>query len=147
MGHVLPILHPVGQRLEVARGGYVRRVPSISRSIAAPPDVAWRLLTDLDAWPQWGPSVSGASLDTDELRLGSRGAVHTRAGVSLPFEVTVFEDGRRWAWKVAGVTATDHWVEATPEGCRVTFGVPWWAPGYLAVCAIALRRIERLALA
>lgn len=147
MGHVLPILHPVGQRLAVACRGYVRRVPSISRSIAAPPDVAWRLLTDLAAWPQWGPSVFGASIDTDELRLGTRGTVRTAAGVSLPFEVTVFEDGRRWAWRVAGVTATDHRVDPTPDGCRVTFGVSWWAPGYLAVCAIALRRIERLATA
>lgn len=125
---------------------------SISRSIAAPPDVVWRLLTDLEAWPQWGPSVAGASIDTrsndtGELRLGTRGTVRTAVGVALPFEVTAFDDGRRWAWKVAGVTATDHRVEATPDGCTVTFGVPWWAPGYLAVCAIALRRIERLALA
>lgn len=125
---------------------------SISRSIAAPTDVAWRLLTDLDAWPAWGPSVSSATIDTrsndtGELRLGTRGTVRTAVGVSLPFEVTAFDAGRRWAWKVAGVAATDHRVEATPDGCRVTFGVPWWAPGYLAVCAIALRRIERLALA
>ena len=123
---------------------------SISRSIAAPPDVVWRLLTDLDAWSQWGPSVAGASIDTGsndtgELRLGTRGTVRTAAGVSLPFEVTRFGDGRRWAWKVAGVPATDHRVAPTTDGCRVTFGVPWWAPGYLAVCAIALRRIERLA--
>ena len=122
-------------------------MPSISRNIAAPPDVAWRLLTDLEAWSAWGPSVAGASIDTDELRLGTRGMVRTAVGASLPFEVIVFEDGRRWAWTVAGVPATDHRVDATPHGCRVTFGVPWWAPGYLAVCAIALRRIERLALA
>lgn len=133
--------------------GYGRGVPSISRTIAAPPDVAWRLLTDLDAWAQWGPSVAGASIDagsnsTGELRLGTRGTVQTVAGVSLPFEVTHFEDGRRWAWNVAGVPATDHRVEPTTSGgCTVTFGVPWWAPAYLAVCAIALRRIERLALA
>ena len=128
--------------------GYVRLVPlSVSRSIAAPPDVAWRLLTDLAAWPQWGPSVAGASLEGDELRLGTRGSVRTAVGVSLPFEVTAFDAGRMWAWKVGGVAATDHHVEATPDGCLVTFGVPWWAPGYLAVCAIALRRIERLALA
>lgn len=72
--------------------------------------------------------------------------MRTAAGVSLPFAVTRFDDGRRWAWRVAGVTATDHRVEPSPGGSTVTFGVPWWAPGYLAVCAIALRRIERLAL-
>jgi hypothetical protein len=31
------------------------------------------------------------------------------------------------------------------DGCRVTFGVPIWAPAYLAVCALALKRIEDLA--
>lgn len=119
---------------------------SLSRTIAAEPAAVWGLLVDLDAWPRWGPSVAGASLDGDRLQLGSRGTVRTAVGVSLPFEVTRFEEGRRWAWSVAGVPATDHRVRPTAHGCEVTFGVPWWAPGYLAVCALALRRIERLAL-
>lgn len=94
-----------------------------------------------------GASIETGSDDTGELRLGTRGRVRTAAGVSLPFEVIVFEEGRRWAWKVAGVPATDHRVDPTPGGCTITFGVPWWAPAYLTVCAIALRRIEKLALA
>lgn len=122
-------------------------MPSISRRIAAPPDVAWRLLTDLDTWPDWGPSIVGASIDEGpgELRLGARGTVRTVVGVPLPFEVTEFVEGERWAWTVAGVPATGHHVEPTADGCVVTFTVPWWAPGYLLICAIALRRIEGLA--
>ncbi len=119
---------------------------SISRTIATEPHVVWNLLVDLDAWPKWGPSVAGASLVAGELVLGSRGTVRTAVGIPLPFEVTRFEDGRRWAWSVAGIAATDHLVRPVAGGCEVTFGVPWWAPGYLPVCAIALRRIERLAL-
>ena len=125
-------------------------MPSISRRIAAEPDVVWRLLTDLEAWPDWGPSISGASIDDESdgggrLRLGSRGSVRTAVGVSLPFEVTELVEGRSWAWAVAGVPATGHRVESADDGCVATFTVPWWAPGYLAVCAIALRRIDRLA--
>lgn len=120
-------------------------MPSISRHVAADPDVVWRLLTDLDAWPQWGPSVASASIDADALGPGARGCVTTAVGVSLPFEVTEFVDGHRWAWRVAGVPATGHRVDPDGDGCRVTFTVPWWAPGYLAVCAIALRRIDGLA--
>ncbi len=119
-------------------------MPSVSRTIAADPAVVWDLLVDLDAWPSWGPSVSGAT-SGGPLGQGSRGTVRTAVGLSLPFEITRFEDGHRWAWKVAGVPATDHRVEAAPGGCTVTFGVPWWAPGYLPVCALALRRIEELA--
>lgn len=127
-------------------------MPSISRRIAAAPDVVWRLLTDLEAWPAWGPSIIGATIDpgsnaSGDLRLGARGTVKTVVGVSLPFEVTDFVDGQQWAWAVAGVPATGHRVEATDDGCVVTFTVPWWAPGYLVVCALALGRIDRLATA
>ena len=37
-------------------------------------------------------------------------------------------------------------IRAVGADTRVTFGVPWWAPAYLAVCELALRRLERLTL-
>jgi uncharacterized protein YndB with AHSA1/START domain len=117
---------------------------SVSRTVNVAPETVWDLLVDLDAWPRWGPTVAGATID-GELGVGTRGTVRTAVGVSLPFEVTRFDSGRCWAWKVAGVPATEHTVEPAPGGCTVTFGVPWWAPGYLAVCALALRRLDRLA--
>jgi hypothetical protein len=119
---------------------------SIARTMPVPPTAAWDVLTDLAAWPRWGPSVSAAELaDPGPLRLGSRGTVRTAVGVSLPFEVTEFDDGRVWAWKVAGISATRHSVTPQVTGCRVTFGVPLWAPAYLTVCALALPRIQQLA--
>jgi uncharacterized protein YndB with AHSA1/START domain len=124
---------------------------SVSRRIAAPADTVWRLLTDTASWPQWGPSITHAELDPQAvpavLGAGSRGRVRTVAGLALPFTVTAFDAGRSWSWSVAGVAATGHRV--TPggsNGCLATFTVPWWAPLYLPVCAVALRRIERLAL-
>lgn len=114
--------------------------------MSVPVDSVWRVLTDLDAWPQWGPTVQRAELDdAGPLRLGSRGKVWTPVGVALPFEITEFDDGRAWAWKVAGVPATRHVVTPHPHGCRASFGVPLWAPAYLPVCALALKRIEALA--
>lgn len=120
---------------------------SVSRDVSAPAETVWGLLVDLDAWPRWGPSVRRATLESGARQLGpgARGTVWTVAGVALPFAVTVFEPGRRWAWTVAGVPATDHRVLAGPDGCRVTFDAPWWAAGYLAVCAVGLARIDRLA--
>ena len=119
---------------------------TVGRRMAAPPESAWQVLTDLDAWPRWGPSVRRAELDDGgPLALGSRGRVWTPVGLSLPFVVTEFERGREWAWHVAGVPATRHSVTPDGDGCRVTFGVPIWAPAYLAVCAVALKRIEDLA--
>lgn len=124
-----------------------RGMPTVSRRVDAAPQAAWDVLVDLKAWPEWGPTVAGAELDEPgPLTLGSRGKVYTPVGVPAPFEITEYEDGRVWAWKVAGVPATRHWVIPDARGgCRVGMGVPLWAPAYLAVCAIALPRIERLA--
>jgi uncharacterized protein YndB with AHSA1/START domain len=114
--------------------------------IEAPAATLWALLVDLDAWPQWGPSVRRASVEGGVLAAGARGKVETAVGATLDFEVTRFEPGRRWAWKVRGLDATDHRVEPLGQDrCRVSFGVAWPAAPYLAVCRIALRRLERLA--
>ncbi len=119
---------------------------TVKRTMAVAPRAAWNVLTDLDAWPQWGPSVQRAELsDAGPLRLGSRGTVWAAVGVPLPFEITEFDDGHRWAWKVAGTAGTRHTVEPHGSGCRVSFDVPIWAPIYLTVCAVALKRIEKIA--
>ena len=81
----------------------------------------------------------------DALDLGVRGRVWTPAGVSLPFTITEFIPGRRWAWTVAGVPATAHEVRPDGRGSRVRFEVPWWATAYLPVCAVALGRIAKMA--
>ena len=125
---------------------------SVSRRVAASVEDVWSLLTDTRKWPDWGPSVAGVTpaaaagpAGTGGLRLGSRGRVRTVLGTSLPYTVTAFEPPRFWSWSVAGIPATGHRVVPDPGGCVVTFTVPWWAPFYLPVCALALRRIERLA--
>lgn len=119
---------------------------TVERLIAAPPEAVWEVLVDLDVWPLWGPSIRRAELDgqSPELAQGSAGRVWTLVGVPLPFVITEFEAGRSWAWTVAGVPATRHRVDPVDDGCRICFDVPRWAPGYRPVCAIALRRIEKL---
>ncbi|WP_436795142.1 SRPBCC family protein [Actinospongicola halichondriae] len=115
------------------------------RTIATDTADAWDLLTDLDRWPEWGPSLTAAELDAPgRFVTGATGRMRTSIGVSLPFELTHVVDGERWSWDVGGVTATSHAIEPSADGVRVSFGVPVWAPPYLAVCAVALRRIETL---
>jgi uncharacterized protein YndB with AHSA1/START domain len=119
---------------------------TVDRVIAAPPQAAWDVLVDLDAWPQWGPTVRHAALDPafPQLSLHATGTVQSWLPVPLRFVVTEFDPGRRWSWAVAGVGATSHAVDPVDGRARVTFGVPWWAGAYLPVCAVALRRIEGL---
>jgi len=119
-----------------------------SLDIPVPAAVAWRLLTDTEAWPRWGPSVRAVDAPARRIGPGMRGRVKTALGLWLPFGITDWEAGRRWSWRVAGVPATDHVVERLGPGrCRVAFAVPRWAPFYLPVCRAALRRLRDIALA
>lgn len=107
----------------------------------------WRVLTDLDRWAEWGPSVRAATLDSERFEAGATGTVTTAIGVTLPWKVTEYVDGERWGWKVAGIPATHHTVEALDDDrCRAGFDVAWPAAPYLTVCAVALRRIAALAI-
>jgi uncharacterized protein YndB with AHSA1/START domain len=120
---------------------------TIDRIIEAPPSAVWRLLIDLDAWPRWGPPIRRAELDgpQESLELHATGTVYTWLPVGLPFVITEFEPQRSWAWSVAGIEATRHQVEPVDGGARASIAVPWWSAAYLSVCAVALRRIERMA--
>jgi uncharacterized protein YndB with AHSA1/START domain len=118
-----------------------------SRHVQASPDAVWTILTDLDDWPRWGLTVQRAEIEGGVLTLGTKGRVWTPVGLSLPFEITEFVPGRSWAWTVAGVPATRHGVDPDGDGCRVWMSAPVWAPAYLPVLDIALRRIEAMALA
>ena len=116
------------------------------REIDAPAHTLWGLLTDPQQWPSWGPSVRDVELKGERFELGATGTVTTVVGVKLNFEVVDFDPGAGWAWKVAGVPATDHTVEPLgADRCRVGFGVPWVAVPYLSVCQLALQRLERIA--
>ncbi|ETA05475.1 MULTISPECIES: SRPBCC family protein [Gordonia] len=121
-------------------------MPTTELRMNLPPEAVWATITDVNAWPRWGPTVTGARVNGDvELASGARGTITTIAGVPLPFEVTEFVDGRLWAWKVAGANATRHEVIPVAGGCVLSFGAPVWAAAYLPVMAFALPRIEGIA--
>ena len=114
----------------------------VSRDVDAPAEAVWELLVDFEAWTEWGPSLS--DVDCADTRLGpdSHGRVRPRVGPWLPFAVDSYRPGEEWSWRVAGLPATRHRVQATgPDRCRVEFGVPLPAAPYLAVCREALDRI------
>ena len=119
----------------------------VSRSLAVPAAAAWQAFVDTRLWPRWGPSIRDVQVEGGPVvGAGTTGRVRTVAGVWLPFEVTDWDEGHRWAWQVAGVAATGHRVEPLDPGrCRAVMEVPVWAPAYAGVCWLGLRRLERVA--
>ncbi len=116
------------------------------RDVDAPADVVWSVFTNPAHWPEWGPSIRSAELDDAPMQLGTRGTVTIVVGARLGFEITRYDEGARWAWKVAGIDATDHTVEALGDDrSRVGFGVPWVVAPYQAICWLALHRIKTIA--
>ena len=118
---------------------------TVDRQLDAPADTVWQILTDLDAWPRWGLSVAKAKLDGAAFELGATGTVWTPIGVPLPFVISELDQGRTWGWTVAGVPATHHGVEPRDSGSHLWMSAPVWAPAYLPVLALALRRIDEMA--
>lgn len=123
----------------------MRNLVEVGRVLEASAADAWSLLVDTARWPKWGPSITQVECAPRLLRADSRGRVRTRLGFWLPFEVSSFEEGRAWSWRVGGLAATSHRVEPLgPSRCRVVFGVPVLAAPYALICRRALAQIASL---
>lgn len=119
---------------------------NIATEILAPVEDVWTLLIDTQRWPEWGPTVRAVESPERFIRLGTKGWVRTPLGFWVPFEITEFEPLRQWRWRVVGVPATGHRVEALGDGrTRLVFELPAIAFPYAAVCRIAGLRIARMA--
>jgi len=105
----------------------------------------WRLITDTQTWTHWGPSVCEVDSPERFICAGLTGRIRTPFGLWAPFKIITFEPEHYWDWRVGGVTATGHRVEARGGNqSQLIFTVPVWAAGYGIVCRVALNRIQRL---
>jgi len=71
-----------------------------SISIAAPRDAVWRTLSEVAAWAEWLPTVTGVqALDARPLAVGRRYAVRQPKLQPVTWHVTELEAGRRFTWQ------------------------------------------------
>jgi hypothetical protein len=100
---------------------------SISTDIQASPEVAWSVLSDIERWPEWTPSVrSIRRLDQGPLAVGSRALIRQPKLPPAFWRVTELEEGRSFTWvtRTPGVHVTAwHWVDAQPGGSRATLSL------------------------
>jgi hypothetical protein len=96
----------------------------ISVDVAAPADVVWSVMSDVERWHEWTASVRGVRLlEPGTLRIGSRALIRQPKFPPAMWQVVSIEPGRAFAWK-SGMPGM--WVYAhhsvDPIGSGVTNG-------------------------
>ncbi|MPZ48181.1 MAG: polyketide cyclase [Dehalococcoidia bacterium] len=104
----------------------------LATDIAASPERAWAVSSDVERWPEWTASVTSVQrLDAGDLTVGSRVRIKQPKIPATVWRVTRWEPGLYFEWQ-AGLpgynTLGGHRIEATPGGCRATLSIESTGP-------------------
>jgi uncharacterized protein YndB with AHSA1/START domain len=89
--------------------------------IEAPPDVVWRVHTDVSSWPNWHPDITEAHLD-GPFEPGSA-FDWTSYRFAVTSTIYAVDDGTRvlWGGTANGITGVHEWTfDETAAGTHVT---------------------------
>lgn len=104
--------------------GILDKMHTTSILIDAPPATVWQILSDLEAWPEWTPTMLQVKrLDTGPVGVGSRARVLQPKLRPAAWQVTEWKPGERFTWisRSPGSTVTaEHMLAAEAGGCRLT---------------------------
>lgn len=94
----------------------------VTTTIAAPADLVWRTVADVEKWPEWTPTMKEVRReDSGDLREGSIAAVQQPKQPLRTWTVTELTPGRSFTWASAGRglrLSADHTV-TTDNGTTV----------------------------
>ena len=113
----------------------------IAIDIAAKPDLVWQVITDVEHWPEWTPSVKSIRrLDKGPLVKGSRALVRQPKLPPAMWKVTEVNDrGFTWTSGLPGLwVIAHHSVEPAESGSRATLSLRY--TGLLAPLVARLTR-------
>jgi carbon monoxide dehydrogenase subunit G len=100
---------------------------SITVDIRATPQRVWAVLSDIEGWPEWTPSVSSIDrLDSGPLAVGSRARIRQPRLPPAEWRITSLDKGRGFTWVTRGpgvLVTAHHFVEARRNGSRATFSI------------------------
>jgi hypothetical protein len=104
----------------------MQRLFSISVDVAAGPDHVWGVMSGIERWHEWTPSVTRIDkLDPGPLGPGSRARIFQPSLRPAVWTVTSV-NGRSFTWATRGpgfVAIGRHLVEPTPGGSRATLSL------------------------
>lgn len=100
---------------------------TVSIDIAAPAGRVWQVMSDIDRWHEWTPSITSVKrLGGGAFAVGSRALIRQPRFPPALWKVTSIEPGRSFTWvsvapglRVVG----HHHVEPTSAGSRATLSL------------------------
>lgn len=102
---------------------------SVSVQIAAPPATVWGVMSDIERWHEWTPSITSIRrINAGPFRIGARARVHQPKLPAADWIVTALQDGRGFDWesRAPGVrVVARHVIEPASGGSRVTLSVQY----------------------
>jgi uncharacterized protein YndB with AHSA1/START domain len=100
---------------------------SITVEIQAPPKRVWAVMSDIESWPEWTPTVTSIQrADRGPLAVGHRARIRQPGLPLTEWQVTELDEGSSFTWvtRRPGVRVTArHGVEAYGGGSRVTLSL------------------------
>ena len=92
--------------------------------IAAPPGRVWTVMSDIERWHEWTPTIrSIRRTNAGPFRIGARARVCQPKLPPADWMVTALDDGREFTWesRAPGIrVVARHLVEPSADGSRVT---------------------------
>jgi carbon monoxide dehydrogenase subunit G len=87
-------------------------------AIAAPPAAVWAVMSDVERWHEWTPTVTSVRLlDAGPLAVGTRARIVQPKLPTLVWRVTEVEPGRSFRWETRGFGGgAVAWHEVADDG-------------------------------
>jgi uncharacterized membrane protein len=100
---------------------------SATIDIDGPAEQAWAVISHVENWPVWTPSVrSIRRLDPGPLRVGARHRIKQPRLPTTTWTVTELIEGESFTWTATGpgiLTSAQHRIEPTPTGSRAILSI------------------------
>jgi len=117
-----------------------------SIEINADPGIVWRVMTEVERWPEWTASMQRVRrLDGGEFRMGSEASIKQPRLPETRWAVTELDAGRSFTWEASAPgfrTVARHTIESAGGGSRVQLSLS--QAGLLGrLLGIAIARVAR----
>ena len=110
--------------------------------IAAPPSRVWQVMSDIDRWHEWTPSIATINrLGSEPFGVGTKAVVRQPKFPAALWKVSAIEPGRSFTWvsTAPGMRVVGrHSVEPTATGSRAILNLTYG--GFLGGLFAALTR-------